>query len=990
MSAYSERGTTQAGMLDLLVQAGWEHIPGRDLPRDRSKVLIEDDVRASLRALNPDLAKRDDRVEAALVVMRQAILTAEDDGLMAANERFTKLLRGLETVLLPDTNQDVPIRVIDFAHPERNRLIVSDEVTYRDVRFDLVLWVNGIPLVVGEAKSATSARVSWANAANEITTGYEERHPAFFVPNLFSFAVDGKELRYAGVASPIQHWQKWGDTTVDARLEGWPRIELTVAQLLSPATVLNLVEQYAMYERTTDDGTVRTAKLLPRYPQYEAAEAVVARIADGSRRRGLIYHTQGSGKTLAMTWIAARLVLDERFKRPAVIAVADRTQLVTQTYQQFVRAGTPDPIQAASARELHRSLADGYRGIIATTVHKFKDAGLLSDRDDVIVLIDEAHRTQEGTLGQQMRASLPNAYWFGFTGTPVASDTHNTFELFGDPDDPGRVLNAYDTDRSIADGTTVPILIQPRPVKFSLDKDELDKAFNDLAAEEGLDDEAKERLANRHTRTSEFFHNPERIRTVVRDMLDHYTGHIAPNGMKAQIVVADQELCVRYYEALTEEIAARKLDWEAEVVISGAGKDELAAFKRSPAEEDAVLNRFRAHSDPLRFLIVTSKLGTGFDAKIEGVLYLDKVMKLHTLFQTITRTNRPWRNPETGFVKRHGIVVDYVGLGNGFARAMAPANPDAKRGEIEDGPLLEELETEIQRMLGRFVGIARDGSMDSLQSALQRVPEEGGHRDAFTAEMMLANGLWETLAPDIRLEPLRADYTWLAAIYHALPSGRDQDELVWGRLGAKTRSLIHSFMGDIRVTPTAPAVLPDAATIERLVAEGLLPEPPAEYKDRSAAEIVESLAERIKRRLEGGGEHVAVYRSIGERLDALRQQEITRAEDSVEWLTTAFQVARDLTVAEEAEADVTIGDPRIGMLTRIFEEHRPEGETELIEQVVRQIDEIVRQTAFDGWENRDDAHKDLRKALRAVFLRYRLKPSGEPWESAWEYIVKNY
>lgn len=989
---YTEKGTVQKELVQLLVEAGWSYIPGKHLPRTTSQVFIESDLRAAIEQLNPALVGRTDSV---LGDLRRVALFAVDEGLMAANQAFTRLLRGGGTVLMPDTNHDEPYQVIDFTHPERNSFSVADEVTYQGARFDVVLFVNGIPIAVGETKTPVSTTVTWKAGAKDIHMAYEVNQAAFFTPNLLSFATEGKDFRYAGVRTPLDHWHRWGSTSVPATVEGWERVKMSVTGLLAPAVLLNLIEHYAMFDVQQSDGAVRTIKLLPRYFQYEAVEKIVARATSEQGSRGLIYHTQGSGKTLTMSWVATRLYFDPRMHNPTIVAVADRTQLVTQTFAQFASAGVPAPVKASSLAALQSALRDGQRGIIATTVHKFAGAGELTDRGNIVLLVDEAHRTQEGTLGADMRAALPNAHRYGFTGTPVADLDRNTYRLFGDERDPGWALGTYDSDRSIADGTTVPMRVIPRPVRFDIAKDELDDAFDALAEDEELTEAQKEGFARRVANARAIFHNPERIAAVAADIVDHFYKSIDPHGMKAQVVVADQELCVLYDAALRDALANAGRDHEVAVVISATGKAEYEAYKLSEAEEEAVLDRFRDVNDPLKFLVVTAKLGTGFNAPIEGVLYLDKPMKLHTLFQTITRTNRPWRHPETGFTKAYGTIVDYVGLGDGFARAIAPSNPEHAQRQIETEGLLSTLGQALKEMRRRFVGITRDGSMDSLQAALERVPGDSEDRVEFRAEFQLAQGLWETIAPDAALTDWTDDYRWYAQVYAAIPAETDDDDILWERLGPKTRELVHAHMRNVRVADRNIAVvIADAETIRKMTDAGQLPPVPVEYEGKSAQEILDSLTARIRRKLEAGGDNAVRYRSIAERLEQLRQRVIATAEDSINFLTALFGVATDLKTTElEDEAGgvlVDLPDPRLGMLTRIFEEHKPDGMTVLVGQVATEVDNLVRHIDNPHWTSKEASKKKVRQGLRQIFRKYKLPLEGEPFDSAWSYILKHY
>ncbi|MFF1572501.1 type I restriction endonuclease subunit R [Leifsonia sp. NPDC058292] len=997
MSGFSEASVVQQPIVDLLVGNGWRHVGAADLDRPHSSVIIESATRSAVERLNPPLAGKPDRVDEVLRQLRMTVIDGGDLGLVRANQAFLAWLRGRRTVQLADPVRDVPVMLIDFANPENNEFVVSDEVTYgspgNSARFDVVLWVNGIPLAVGETKTSVDGKKTWVLAAQDIHDHYEVERAPFFVPNLLSFATEGKEFRYGAVRAPLNRWERWGSTDTPATLDGWPRVKLSVEQLLAPATVLNLIRDFVLYETLILNGAPRLVKILPRYFQYEAVEAIAGRANEPGARRGLIYQTQGSGKTLAMSYAAAKLIRDARLKNPTIIAIADRVQLVRQTFDQFHAAGMPRLTEATSAAHLRELLRSDERGIIFTTVHKFAGASHLNDRENIIVLVDEAHRTQEGTLGHQMRASLPNASFFAFTGTPIADLTHNTFDLFGDDRDPGKALNTYDSDRSIADGTTVPMRVSSRLVRFRIDQERLEEAFEELAESEVLDDAEKEFVASKLSKVSTLIANPERIRAVCEDIIDHFYAKVDPLGMKAQIVVYNRAMCAAYHEVLANLLAERGTD-QAAVVMSVAAKDEpaFASHELNDAEEEALLNRFRNIDDPLKFLIVTSKLGTGFNAPIEGVLYLDKPLKLHTLFQTITRTNRPWSHPVTGQPKDYGLIVDYIGLGDGFARAMKPADPDAARREIDDDALLDEFEAALDSILDRFIGVDRKaGDFASLEAAIERVPP-GPPRDRFADEFQYVEGIWETLAPDSRLEPRKPDYRWVAKVYGAITPSDGDSALLWARLGTKTLALVHEHISDVQVrNPLFDVIIADELTVKRLIDEGLLqPTDAPQVTSKSADEILDSIAGRIARRRDCH-DH-PVYRALAERLEQLRQTQLAKAEGSIDFLREIFTVARDLTVAEKADDAgelALLPDPRVGALTQIFEEFKPAGVSVIIADVVRSVDRIVTEVGFDGWVN-TETEKDVRLALRKVLKQYNLPFKGELFDRAYEYIAENY
>jgi type I restriction enzyme R subunit len=1011
-SEFNESNTTQAFVIDHLKAAGWRHVSGPRLPRAPEDVFLETDLLAAVTALNPVVQEESDRAQQVLAELRTLALSAGEDGLVETNQRFTTWLRGLHTHDFTGRNRNQPVHLIDFDDLSRNTFIVSEEVTFgagvHKSRFDIVLWVNGIPVAVGETKDASTQGVSWFNGAKDIYTSYEVARPQFFASNILSFATEGKELRYAGVRTPLQHWQSWDVTGSEPGQYGWDRVARSADTLLSPAVLLAMLSGFSAFETTkTPTGAPVLMKILARYPQYEAVTLIVDRVRAGNRNRGLIHHTQGSGKTLAMTFAAAQLMNDKQLKNPTVILVADRVQLVQQTYEQFRSTGMPRLSTPASAKALRALLRNDRRGTIFTTVHKFAGAGLLSERDNIIVLVDEAHRTQEGGLGQAMRNSLPNAKFFGLTGTPIATLDKNTYELFGDPDDPGRTLHSYTSDRSIADGMTVPIHVAARLVQFQLDKDALDEAFEELLETEGLDEEEAEFLTRKVGRVSTFFANPERIAKVCTDLVEHFCTTVDPLGMKAQVVVADRDLCVKYADQIRALLlqraqAAREAPDEVAVVMSVAAKDpqEFQPYKLTDVAENTLLDRFRAYGHPLKFLVVTSKLGTGFDAPIEGVLYLDKPLKLHTLFQTITRTNRTWNHPESGQAKTHGLVVDYVGLGDGYARAMVPADPNAARRHIELDGLIDTFEAELPAVLDLFNAIDRTKpGYEVLQAANERLPNVAA-RDRFAVRFGLLEGIWETAWPHDRLAAHRADYEFLAKVYENVKPPSAQLDLLWHRLGAKSLAMVHSHIGPVTVTGHAKeAVVADAGTIQLLLDDPEFAAIKQDVEDKSAQQMLDSITKRLRARIDGTtGDH-QVWKSLAERLDALRERSIGQAQVALDWLRDLLVAARDLTVAEKAEdrrgragldALPQLTDPHVGALTQIFLECAPEDTPVLIGRIVEQVDAIAKQVCHPGWVSKPGSIRDVRRALRTTLKQNGLEHDGDLFDRAYAYIELHY
>lgn len=1028
-TSFTETSTIQAAVANRLSQPDmdWTFVEGEDLPRDHTEVLIESHLLEALSRLNPQIAASPHYADEILPKLRAVLLSVVDDGLMAANEKMMGWLKGFESHQFVGEQYPEPIRLIDFDNPRANNLIVATEVTYKagsekERRYDIVLYVNGIPLVVGETKTPFQDKKSWLNAANDIYNTYEPKTPGFFVPNVLEFATEGKDFRYAGIQTPPEMWLPWGATSEAILPYGMKRALRSVELLLTPEMVLDVLRTYTLYSVGSAGGVAKTIKIIPRYPQVEAVEAIVKRALDPERHQGLVWHHQGSGKTLLMAFASVKLL--RKHDAPTVVIALDRLDLDEQTAREFSSAGLD--IDKAESKDELRTLLGKHdrRGVIVTTIFRFKDAGLLNDRSNIVVFADEAHRTQEGKLGKAMREALPNATYFGLTGTPISTKDHDTFETFGHKDDPDYVLNAYPPERSIADGATLQVITETRLTDVHIDKAALDEAFDEMAEEEGLSDEEKEMLARRATRITTILKAPERIRKVCEDIVEHYASRIEPLGQKAQIVCYDRELCVLYQKEIERLISERGLDWESTVVMTTRGKDEsdtnfakaseFLAFERDRQQEAEVKKRFRNFTDPLKFLIVTSKLLTGFDAPIEGVMYLDKPLKKHTLFQAITRTNRRWTNPETGQEKTAGLIVDYIGLGTEIAEAMKIGKKEhGEKVAAEELPELQaELVSAIETALERFDGLDRKkADFETLMAAQERIVDPDA-RDAFAREFLLAQKLYEFLDPEHGLTTdQQLDYRWLAKIYQSVQPATSSDALLWHRLGTKTHALIAQHIGDIEIGQRgATTIVLDEESIEQLKMLGLDGDAkPDEKTPPTAAEVIDSIQKRLDARLSGQPGH-SVYRSLAERLDSLRQTYIETAEDSVEFLKKLLEVARAVVeaekeqVAEEGAAAVADGDEpdsllpeeRIGALTQIFNEYAPEATPEIVELVVLEIDSVLMsatggtRVAFRGWQQSTAGDKAVKVEIRAALKKFGLPPTGELFDRAYAYVAEHY
>jgi len=737
---------------------GWHFLAPQNLPRQSHEVLVEPHLREALIRLNPEIAAQPDRADDVLYKLRAILLGVRSDGLVKANEEFAAWLTGERSMPFGEHGEHVTIRLIDFADLEQNQYIVTTQYTIRagatEKRADLVLLVNGIPLVVIEAKTPVRASQSWLDGALQIHDDYERNVPELFVPNLLSIATEGKEFHYGSIGLPVELWGPWR-IEADAGMSSLQQIDKALSSMLRPQVVLDLLANFTAY---ATDKKKRRIKIIARYQQYEGTNRMIERVVAGHPKKGLIWHFQGSGKSLLMLFAARKLRLHPALKNPTVVIVVDRIDLDTQISSTFYATDTPNLVKADSRAELQRLLAQGVRKIIITTIFKFAEAeGVINDRSNIIAMVDEAHRTQEGDLGRKMREALPNAFLFGLTGTPINRTDRNTFYAFGADEDKAGYMSRYGFEESIRDGATMPLHFEPRLLELHIDREAIDQAFKELTG--SLSDLDKDQLAKTAAKMAVLVKSPERIQKICADIARHFQERVAPSGFGAQVVTFDRESCVRYKKALDEYLPPEVSDI---VMTVNSGEEEYAPYRRERDAEEQLLDRFRDPADPLKILIVTSKLLTGFDAPILQAMYLDKPLRDHTLLQAICRTNRPY-----GETKTHGLIVDYLGVFDDVAQAIQFDEGGITRVVANINELVSKLPEAVQRCLAFFPGVDRTlTGYEGLIAAQECLPNNEV-RDAFAGDYSYLSRLWEAISPDPILSQYETDYRWLTQVYEA-------------------------------------------------------------------------------------------------------------------------------------------------------------------------------------------------------------------------------
>ena len=930
---------------------------------------MESWVREALIALNPEIAEQPCRADEVIYALRAILLSVNGDGLVRANENFTQWLRGEKTMPFGVNGEHVPVRLLDYTDPSRNRLTVTNQWTFQngsvEKRFDVVFVVNGLPLVIAEAKTPTRRAVTWFDGAHQVHEIYEKEVPAMFVPNVFSFATEGRCLRYGSIRMPIDLWGPWRDE--DNQEEGeLQHVQATVRSLMRPEVVLDVARNFTLF---ATDKKHRRIKVICRYQQYETTNKIVARVVAGYPKKGLIWHFQGSGKSLLMVFAAQKLRMHSKLGNPTVLIVVDRIDLDTQITSTFNAADVPNMVGVAERKELQRLLSQDVRKVLITTIHKFGEAGgILNDRKNIIALVDEAHRTQEGDLGRKMRAALPNAFLFGLTGTPINRADRNTFWAFGADEDVQGYMSRYSFQDSIRDKATLPLHFEAPSVRLKINREAIDDAYQQITGD--LSEQDRDDLSKRAAKMAVLVKNPERVRAVVEHIVKHYQTKVEPNGFKAQVVVFDRECCVLYKTVMDELLGP-----EASAIVMSSAKDDRPEWREHVREKDAeekLLDRFRDPDDGLKFVIVTSKLLAGFDAPILQVMYLDKPMKDHNLLQAICRVNRTYSQTKT-----HGLIVDYIGIFDDVARALEFDEKGVQRVIDNIDELRKALPSQIQTCLAFFPSVDRSvGGYEGLMAAQQCLPDNAT-RDQFAGEYCILGKIWEALSPDSCLNLYENDFKWLTQVYESVKPVSGNGRLLWHRLGAKTIELINQNVHVESVRDDIESLVLDAEVLDNILKDVN----PA----KKAREVEIQLVARLKKHAGN-----PKFKELGERLEKIREKHEQGLLNSLEFLKAILEVAKDTVEAERRIEPEEEKDRALSALTELFNEVKGKHTHVIVERIVGDIDAIVKQVRFDGWQATAQGEREVKQALRRTLLRYRLHTDQELFDKSYSYIRQYY
>ena len=868
------------------------------------------------------------------------------------NEAFLQMLREGVNLKDPQTGKMRDYYVVDFDTPDNNRFVVTNQFYFEgnseNIRPDVMVFLNGLPLVDIEAKSPTAAsNVNYTNAVGQLKR-YERNAFKLFWPNCFNIATDGLQTVYGATYAPAQYFLRWRDEELEKQTDG--ELEMTLTALLSKDRLLDIVRNFILFEKEKE----RTVKKIARYQQFRATNKIVERVAEGGQKRGLIWHTQGSVKSLTMFLTAWKLRFDKALKNPKIFILVDRIDLDDQIYETFVNCGGKNVVRVDSRKDLEKKIQSPERGIFISTIQKFSELGNEIENldENIIVLSDEAHRDNEGVSAINLRSSLKNAFFFGFTGTPIDKVTLNTHRNFGEEGE--RYLDYYSIQQAVEDGATLPVTYEARLSKFFIDEEKIDKQFEELT--QGLSDKEKDQVAKKYGKKEAIVKLDRRMRAVAQDIVEHFKLYVEPAGFKAQVVCYDREATAKYKELLDELVPK---EWSAVIYSPGdpnTSAEDLQKYNTTKAKREKLINEFKDPNSPLKFLLVCDMLLTGFDAPVEQVMYLDKPLWDHNLLQAIARTNRVYPN------KGAGKVIDYYGITKSLHKALNFDESVVDSAMINIDKLKEEFTEVLEEIMDVFGGVnIEDPSIDNLRRCLKIFAENTDKQKFLRDKYARLKLLFEVLSPDPFLKKHIRAFEWLTSVYIAFDKeygAKMTDAELLAEYGEKVKLLIQQRVDYEGITKNFRELnVNDLYVMERL----------NKMDDEEKALNLEKM---LKQEISINVDTNPAYKKFSERLSAIRKEFEQNQIDLSERIKRYQTLLEDIKKKGDEAKELGYSLKEYGLF--VISEEFVEGDKDIIREFIKEMTSRLEEVLDEGWQEsskRDEFLKEIKRIVQELVLR---------------------
>ncbi|HOM03374.1 MAG TPA: HsdR family type I site-specific deoxyribonuclease [Acetivibrio sp.] len=918
----------------VFLKLGWEYIGPDEALRLRggeTGMVFRELFINQLQKLNPEFA---DHLMAEEIIKKIESIPANIEGNFTAWE----YLKGLKTVFVPSEKRERNIKLLDTEDVDRNTFHVTEEFMFtngiKTIRQDIVFLINGIPLLFIETKAAS--KVEGMSEALEQIKRYHRDCPELLAV-LQAYAITHiSKYYYSGT------WNTSEKLLFNWKEEAGGNFEQLVKSFFDRKRIIKLIMDYLLFTRQDDE----LKKVVLRPHQMRAVDKIVERAKDPEKHRGLVWHTQGSGKTYSMIVAAQKIIENPLFENPTVIMLVDRNELESQLFANIIAVGIGNVEVTESKEDLRKLLSHDRRGLIVTMIHKFDGMQAnINTRKNIFVLVDEAHRTTGGKLGNYLMGALPNATYIGFTGTPIDKTRYGkgTFVTFGKDDPPQGYLDKYSIAESIEDGTTVPLYYTLAPNELRVEKEILEKEFFNLAETEGITDiEALNKVLEKAVTLRNMLKNKERVERVAFYIADHYKKFIEPMGYKAFVVGVDREACTLYKKELDRHLPPEY----SKVVYSSSFKDpeELIKYQLSETEEKQIRKAFRKSNELPKILIVTEKLLTGFDAPILYCMYLDKPMRDHVLLQAIARVNRPYEDDE-GRKKSSGFVLDFVAIFDNLEKALAFDSQDIE-GVVHDMAVLkEQFKNEMQIAEKQYLPLIAGKHQDKAVEAVLEHFRDENKRQEFYRYFKQLSQLYEIISPDDFLRPYLDDYETLLRMYRIVRENYDRGISIDRDFTRKTAMLVQRHTTGSAIEATLDICEINEKTLKRI-----------EESKASDTEKVFNLIKSIEKTAEQLSNKSPYLVSIAEKAEHLVKLFEERQQSTKETLEKLKEIIKEINTAQKEQAEKAMSSEIFTVYWMLKEQGISNAET-----LANGLQEVF--TTYPHWHKSERFEREIRQSL---------------------------
>jgi type I restriction enzyme R subunit len=994
---------------------------------DYGEVVLAQRLRDALARLNPDLPPE------ALEDAFRKLTRPDGADLLQRNRHLHRLL--VDGVTVEYRDRDGPIRgaqarVIDFDDPANNDWLAVNQFSVTENKHtrrpDVVLFVNGLPLAVIELKNAADQDATIWTAFQQLQT-YQAEIPSLFISNAALVVSDGLEARVGVIGAGREWFKPWrtigGQALADPRS---PELQVVIAGVFAPRYFLELVRDFIVFE---DDGSGRIVKKMAGYHQFHAVRVAVGetlRAAEltragqlaergggyeagrrpggkaGDRRIGVVWHTQGAGKSLTMVFYAGRIIREPAMENPTIVVLTDRNDLDDQLFGTFSRCQDllrQPPVQAESRAHLRQLLRVEAGGVVFTTIHKFfpEEKGdrhpVLSDRRNIVVIADEAHRSQYDFIdgfARHMRDALPHASFIGFTGTPIEKTDANTRAVFGD------YISIYDIQRAVEDGATVPIYYESRLARLDLPeelKPKIDEEFEEVT--EGEEIERKERLKTKWAQLEAVVGAEKRLRLVAQDIVGHFERRLEALEGKAMIVCMSRRICVELYD----QIIKLRPQWHGEtdergaikVVMTGSASDPVAWQRhiRDKRRREQLANRFRDPNDPFKIVIVRDMWLTGFDCPSLHTMYVDKPMRGHGLMQAIARVNRVFRD------KPGGLVVDYLGLAHELKAALATYTESGGTGStaIPQDEAVAVMREKYEVCCGLFHGFDRSRwasgaspeRLGLMPAALEHILAQENGKDRCVRAVRELSQAFALAVPHEKALAIRDEVAFFQTVAGALAKRAPGERRTEEELDHAIRQIVSRAVapqGVVDIFAAAGLKKPDIS----ILSEEFLAEVRGMPQKNLAVELLQKLLKgeiNTRRR-----KNLVQARSFAEMLEQTIRRYQNRAIEAAQVIEELIQLARDMREANARGETLGLSEEELAFYDAL--ETNDSAVKVLGEPVLRAIaQELVRTVRANvtiDWTLRENVRAQLRVLVKRILRKYGYPPDKQ--EKATETVLE--